>query len=241
MKEKLRKAKTPQEIAAWSKTARMLSNLSRQQGNGPNILKEGLNLRKLMFVEHYMSNGGNATDAAVSAGYTVRKDGFSGMASQNMKDKYVRAAINRRVEEAADKLKISRDRILQEYARIAFAQVTDYYEVVAGDVVVKDKKDLTEDQRAAIADISIFENITTGTRKIAKVKLHYKTEALKNLAKIWGMFEKDNYQRSQVNVNIDDMMAGLPPNIANAVRRKLAETPTYSADSEEQNDSRTIN
>lgn len=231
---------TPQERIAVLKVSSVLAQHKKiHTGESPTNIAEGLDLKRLLFVEHFMANGGDSRKAAKSAGYKIKDDDEWGNMRPHtlLKNPVVRAAISRRVEEVSEKLKISRDRILQEYARIAFAQVTDYYDIVGEDVVVKPKDQLTEDQRAAIADISIFENISTGTRKIAKVKLHDKTDALKSLAKIWGLFEKDNQQRSQVNVRVEDVISGLPKHISDAVQQRLMDDKSIGLPE----DSRTIN
>jgi len=81
-----------------------------------------LPLRREAFVRHYVANGGNATQAAISAGYSP--DTAYSQGGRLLKDVEVAAAIEKQRAAIRVRYDISDDRIQQELAGIAFATVT---------------------------------------------------------------------------------------------------------------------
>lgn len=196
--------------------------MQAHRGYGSSKDEDGLNLRQRKFVEYYMETGNPGEAYKMAGGIDYQDQQVTNLRASNMlKNPYVKEAVKKRQQHFQNKMEISQERVLQEYACIAFSKLTDYYDVTENDVIIKKPTELTPEQQAAIADISIFENVVSGTRRVAKVKLHDKTEALKSLSKFLGLFEKDNKQRSNVNIKIDEILSGLPPEIANAVRNKI--------------------
>lgn len=91
------------------------------------------------------------------------------------------------VQNAIAKYSISKDRIMEELAKIAFAQQTDVMSWGPDGVVVKDSKDIG-DASAAIGEV-----VQTGggdAPVIMKVKLLDKQQALINLGRELGMFSQ---------------------------------------------------
>lgn len=190
---------------------------------------DGLLPQHRRFVEQYMVDG-VISSAAKAAGTKRTPTGdrhedlkrLHSSGNQILKREDVQRAIHNRQSEYINSMKIDQERVLLEFARIAFAKLTDYYVVEpSGDIRWKTPDELTEDQKAAISDIAIFENITTGTRRISKLKLHDKAEALKSLSKHLGLFEAHNKQIQPMTINIDDVLGGLPPEIADQVKLRL--------------------
>jgi phage terminase small subunit len=77
------------------------------------------------------------------------------------------------------------DRIVGEYVKIAFADAGDYFDWGPNGVTVKDKSELTPEQRSAVAEVSQTVTEKGGT---IRVKLHDKLNALEKLGKHLGMF-----------------------------------------------------
>ena len=73
------------------------------------------------------------------------------------------------------------DRTVEEYRRIAFADIRDVAQIVDGVVALTDTSELTPIQAASIAEI---QETKTGVR----VRMHSKIAALEALAKWQGMF-----------------------------------------------------
>ena len=69
----------------------------------------------------------NATQAAIRAGYSPKTAGAIG--AENLKKPQIDAEIKRIESATVQKLEITRERIAQELAEIAFAKATDYVSV----------------------------------------------------------------------------------------------------------------
>ena len=94
-----------------------------------------LNPRQQSFVREYQIDL-NGTQAAIRAGYSP--NGADVQAVRLLGDARIQALIAGQREKRADRLEITADRIMQEYARIAFADVTDIAQVKQGHVQMAD-------------------------------------------------------------------------------------------------------
>lgn len=140
--------------------------------------REGIPLRKQAFICEYLVDF-NATAAVIRCGYS--KNGASDRAYDLLRDPQVRAAISK----LFDGRGVTAHRLIQEYANIAFANATDYVEIVDGRVTVRDTSEWTPEQKRAVVEIS--ETITKyGTA--VNVKFADKLRALDSLARARGMF-----------------------------------------------------
>lgn len=90
-------------------------------------------------------------------------------------------------EKAVNKLAISKERVLAELAKIAFADAGDYFDWGPDGVTVKSKSELTYDQRVVVSEVSQTVTEKGGT---IRVKLHDKQAALVNLGKHLGIFRE---------------------------------------------------
>ncbi len=224
---------------ATARKRNFLEIMQEATRNGKSNVKdaEGLTIMQKAFVEEFMKHG-NASRAYKEAGLSEGKDpektGFN--ACLYMKKPHIKAALDRRRQELTKTAKIDQERIILELQKIALSRLTDFFTMdTQGNISWKHPDELTDDQKACIADISIFENVVTGTRRIAKLKLHSKKDALDMLAKIMGLYEKDNKQRvPQVNIELNDIVGGMPVEIADLVKKRLV----YDITAEE---NRTIN
>jgi len=105
----------------------------------------------------------------------------------------------------AKKYNVTQERVIEEYAKIAFANQQDYLGV---DNSIVDISQIDRDQAAAVESVQTTVNKTTnksGTKEYetlnVKIKLHSKTSALDSLGKHLGIFEKDNAQRD-INISV---------------------------------------
>lgn len=124
----------------------------------------------------------NATQAAIRAGYS--ENGANVQGSQLLANPNIAEAIASEQAKRRQRLEISGDKVLQEYARIAFANTSDYLMFGPDGVQVRPLANLTEDQAAAIAEV-----IETRTQNgvTVKLKLHDKLRALDAMAKHLGL------------------------------------------------------
>ena len=126
-----------------------------------------------------------AADAYVRAfSYTKTRGNATKCASALLRE----APIQQRVLEIrrmnAERSQVKTDHVIAEYARVAFARITDYVRWDAdGKVEVIPSNELTDDQAAAIREFFGREKW-----KGQRVRLHEKIAALDRLAKYLGLF-----------------------------------------------------
>lgn len=129
------------------------------------------------FIEEYMVDF-NASRAATVAGYAPNT---AMVASRYvLENPCVSKEIAKRKKKLTDKCEITAERVLQEYARLAFVDLGDIMQWGPNGVVLESSKELTEDQRRAVAEVS---ETMTKDGSSTRVKLHDKKGALDALAK----------------------------------------------------------
>lgn len=172
--------------------------------------KEEAAHKRALFVEAFIANGGNATEAAKTAGYSAKTAKQAG--SRLLTHVDVQAAIAERRVDLQEKAELTTERVLRELARIAFADPRRYF---AADGSVKSIRELDDDAAAALSGIDVVEmaasmaQVPTGeTGKdgkpqtalaavpmyTKKVRMWDKNAALEKAMKHLGLFEKDNDQ-----------------------------------------------
>jgi hypothetical protein len=82
-----------------------------------------LTARQERFIEEYPVDL-NATRAAIRAGYSPKTAFVTGY--QNLQKELVRAAVRRKLEEAARRIGVTTDQVLRELSAIAFSNIGDY-------------------------------------------------------------------------------------------------------------------
>lgn len=153
-----------------------------------NTGKKSLTPKQARFVKEYLIDL-NATQAAIRAGYSAKTAGA--IAVENLTKPLIRDAVEKARGRTEQKLDLSRDRIMREYARVAFADIRNYGEWDAsGRATMKPSTDLSSDETAAISELTVT---TTETRDgdvavVSKMKLAPKLAALDSLCKMQGYF-----------------------------------------------------
>jgi len=145
------------------------------------------------FVSEYLVDL-NATQAAVRAGYSVKRADAIGY--ENLRKPEIQTAIEKAMAKREQRTEITQDRVLKELARIGFAdirKVVDWGESVSvmneltgvesivHGITMRPAADLDDDTAAAISEIA-------ETNQGLKVKFHDKQAALVNIGKHLGMF-----------------------------------------------------
>lgn len=150
-----------------------------------------LTAKQMRFVDEYLVDF-NVTQAAIRAGYRAGSAHQCGW--QNMKKLEIQTEISRRQKDLQRRTEVTQERVVRELARVAFADAASHVQVRLREVPcpdgtrarvpvveVKPTAELTDDQRAAIAQIK------QGANGI-EVKMYDKIKALELLGRHIGMF-----------------------------------------------------
>ncbi len=135
----------------------------------------------------------NGTQAAIRAGYSAKT------ANEQAAQILVKLSIQNKLKELMDarseRLEITADQVLREFAKIAFSNVQDFTDSSNGVVNVNG---VDVDKSAAIQSIEVIKKTFGEENKreiiFTKLKLYDKLRALDSIAKHIGFFEKDNEQ-----------------------------------------------
>jgi phage terminase small subunit len=159
--------------------------------------EDGLTPKRKLFVKYYLINF-NATQAAKKAGYSPRSARDIGYELLTKPD--IKQAIRKHTDEITLEIGFNQQRILMEYLKIAFADVTDYVDFGQMEVPVMtmfgpmmegegDEKrpvmkivNYVSFKESSEIDGSLISEVKQG-KDGASIKLHDKTKALDILAK----------------------------------------------------------
>lgn len=141
--------------------------------------------RHRLFVEEYLVDL-NGKQAAIRAGYKPSE--AASRASKLLARADIKAAVRHSMEERIDRTRVSQDRVIQEYARIAFADFRDIIARKDDVVTIRPPEELSDDAAAAIQSLSIW-----GESGRAAVRLHSKERALFALGRHTGMFDTRHF------------------------------------------------
>lgn len=161
--------------------------------------------RQQKFCEYYAACG-NAYESAKLAGY----NGSHG--ASIMRSPVVKARIEELQAPIREQFQITRERVLEEIARLAFSDMGDYAEWGPNGIQLKDHQSMTPAQRAAVQELN--QSVTKDGGSI-RFKLHDKMTALEKLGKYLNLFtdrvsiESGNPLLAAVAVMSDDQVAQL--------------------------------
>lgn len=153
-----------------------------------------LTVRQQAFVKAYIDNGMTNAAAAYRIAYPTSVKWTTGAvataASELLKHRDIvgilaplRAKAAKAIEQSAGRYVVTKERISQELARMAFVDARKLFKWTAGGVSVKSSEELSDDDAAAIVGVSHTVTEAGGT---IKVQLADKRLALMDLAKLHG-------------------------------------------------------
>lgn len=134
----------------------------------------------------------NETQAAIRAGYSPKT--AHAQASRLLKNVKVREYVKDAISSRSKRTEITQDRVLQEYAKIAFTDLPGIVNFDGRSMSVEDFEKLTPAQRACIKKIKVkleMQLQPDGEKTpvdTVEVELHSKQSALDSIAKHLGMF-----------------------------------------------------
>jgi phage terminase small subunit len=167
------------------------------------VVEHDLNEKQLRFATEYLRDQ-NGTRAAVAAGYSEKT--AHAQASRLLKHVKVRAYIDERMAVVINKLEVTQERIVEEYARIAFSDIRKAVRwkssILAADVDPDDDSGNPEPAGVHVNDVQFLDSdeidgdtalaiaeIGKDSRGGLKLKMHDKLKALDALARWMGMFD----------------------------------------------------
>jgi len=152
-----------------------------------------------MFCKEYLIDF-NATQACIKAGYSRKSAEMIGF--ENLRKPYIQSYIQELKEKRNAKIEITQEKVVNELAKIAFANTTDILDISEGSVIIKD---LSKIDTTCIAGAKeIFDK--SGARLGVQVRLHDKQKALELLGKHLGIFT-DKVEHS-FDVELMDWLKG---------------------------------
>lgn len=177
-----------------------------------NTQEDAANRRKL-FIEAYLTNGGNASQAAIAAGYSPHTAGVTG--SRLLKHVEVLAQLQQRRNALLSKLELTTESVLKSLAQAVHFDPRKLYDASGG---LKPIHDLDEDTAMALSGFEVTEEKDRG--KVVgftkKVKWLDKNAAREQAMKHLGLYEQDNKQRNPLE--------NLPRDVIQAIVDKLGAT-----------------
>jgi len=161
-----------------------------------------LTAKQQRFVEEYLVDL-NATQAAIRSGYSAKNADKIG--SELLGKTRVAEAVAEAQEKRSQRTGITQDRVLNELAKLAFANSLDYMVVGEDGLAYTDLSKLTRDQAAAIQEFIVEEYAEgRGEDKVdvkrVKLKFYDKGRSLVDIGKHLGMFVDRKEITGNVNV-----------------------------------------
>ncbi len=162
-------------------------------------MSKKLTEKQKLFCKYYLISL-NATDAAIKAGYSKKTATETG--SENLRKPHIAEYVQKLMDKRAEKIEITADKVLQEIAKLAFSNPTDYIEITGFGVKIKDLSNLDTTCIAGAKDSFDKEGSYNGT----EVKFYDKTKNLELLGRHLGLF-KDKVELS-VDEQIQEWLRG---------------------------------
>lgn len=154
--------------------------------------KVSADTRRTAFVEAFIANGQNGTEAAIAAGFSPKTAGAQ--ASRLLKDVKTQQLLADRRKVLAEKFELRTEDVLRELARIVYADPRKAFDANGNLLPVSEWPD---EVAAMIASIEVDEMKVDGAvvGLTKKVKLWDKNSAIDKAMKHLGQYEKDNAQK----------------------------------------------
>ena len=179
--------------------------------------KQKLSNKQQIFINEYMIDF-NATRAYKAAGFKYTTENSAGvMAHKLLKKPNIKEQVDARIKEREKRLEVTQDKVVNELARIAFADLRDFLEYRTEKTVIGKDRDTGEpivDYQQIIdvidsrkVDTKVVQEVSIGKDGTFKFKLYDKQKALSDLGRHLGMFV-DKVEHSG-GVNVTNPFEGL--------------------------------
>lgn len=140
-----------------------------------------ITISQAMFIEEYLANGFNASDAAKKARYSAfSRGGYAKVGTGILKNKKVKSLIARRIAERA----LSANEVIDRFREVADGSIAD---ILSDDASFIDLSKAKERNK-----LHLIKEVKFGDDGEVMVKLRDQDVALDKLARTLGVYEKDN-------------------------------------------------
>ena len=164
------------------------------------MAKKGLTPKQKRFIDEYLVDL-NATQAYFRAGYSAKSENVAAAtAIKLLRNAKISEELAIRFQERKKRTEVTQDMVIRELQRIAFSDPRDAMKWGKNGAFLKDSRDLTDDEAAAIAEV-------TETQSGLKIKRYDKLRALELLAKHLGMLEQRELAAKQESNLFEVMVA----------------------------------
>ncbi|OGT02152.1 MAG: hypothetical protein A2143_00715 [Gallionellales bacterium RBG_16_57_15] len=179
--------------------------------------------RRKLFIEAYITNGGNATEAAKTAGYS-EKTAYS-QGGRLLKHAEIQQLLAQRQQQLAEKYELTTESIIAELSKLVHADIRLLFDANGA---LKPMKDWPDGVASAVGGVEVVEmaggmniNGESGVSHVPmftkKVKLWDKNSAIEKAMKHLGMFKEDNNQKG--------LLGDLPRGTVKAIMERLRGIP----------------
>ena len=124
--------------------------------------------REIKFIHFYCSNSNHGENAAIDAGYAPKN--AKTQASRMLATPRIKAEIDRVMGKAMAKLEITVERVLNEVARLGFADIRKCFNV---DGTLKPLHELDDDTAAALVGMEVIEIEDNGSVRVVAKKFKF--------------------------------------------------------------------
>lgn len=163
----------------------------------PGQRKVSVEQRRALFIEAFLSNGENATQAALAAGFSASSAASQG--SRLLKNDKVSQEIARRRSEVLESAELTTEGVLRSLRQALFFDPRKLYRE---DGSLKPITELDDDTAQALSGFEVLEEYAGRgeDRALAgftkKVKWLDKNAAREQAAKVLGLYARDNHQKT---------------------------------------------
>lgn len=164
--------------------------------------------RRKLFAEAYMTNGGNATQAAISAGFSAKTAGVTG--HKLLKHAEISAMLKQRQTALAQKYELTTENVIRSLAQAVHFDPRKLYNE---DGTMKAIHELDEDTAMALSGFEVVEEKGSGDERgkvvgfTKKVKWLDKNAAREQAMKHLGLYLEDNKQKHPLSEMTDEQLS----------------------------------
>jgi phage terminase small subunit len=155
-------------------------------------------MRHDRFYAEFQKNGGNATQAAIHAGYSPKNAHVIG--SQLATRFSLRSAASVRASESIEKSGLAADALLEELRRIAMFDIRRLYDSEGNLKPISELDDETASAVASLDHSTEYEGRGDMKRAVgstSKIRMHDKLAAIDKAMRHLGLYERDNRQKDE--------------------------------------------